>query len=206
TIALILSGKPALLGDPNNYAPVTDAVRVTAVDRLDDSCGGDADGDPNNVYGDGRIDAKAAVDRVASGGTLAGTITDLDTNAPIGGAQITANNGDREFSAVTDASGNYSLFLAADTYVVTAVAFGYAPAVASGITIVKDQTTDQDFNLDALPRFTVSGHVRASEDGSPISDPQVRAIGAPVPADTTDAAGADSLELPTAPHEPTAAA
>src|SRR4029453_4438737 len=42
TIALILSGKPALLGDPNNYAPVTDAVRVTAVDRLDDSCGGDA--------------------------------------------------------------------------------------------------------------------------------------------------------------------
>ena len=65
---------------------MTDAVKSTAVDRLDDSCGGDADGDPNNVYGDGRIDAKAAVDLVATGGTLAGTVTDDATDDPIAGA------------------------------------------------------------------------------------------------------------------------
>ena len=35
-----------------------------------------ADNDPNFVYGEGRIDAKAAVDLVKSGGTLAGTVTD----------------------------------------------------------------------------------------------------------------------------------
>src|SRR4029078_1312151 len=97
-------------------------------------------------------------DLVASGGTLSGTITDLDTNAPISGATISANDAEREFSAVTDPSGNYSLFLAAGSYVVTAVAFGYAPKIASGVAIVKDQTTDQEFQLDAFPRVTVCGH------------------------------------------------
>src|SRR4029079_9508685 len=163
--------------------------KVTAIDRIDNSCGGDEDGDPNNVYGEGRIDAKAAVDLVATGGTLSGTVTDIDTNAVIPGATVTANNGDREFSAVTDSNGDYERFLAADTYVVTAAAFGYAPAIASGVTIETDQTTDQDFELDALPRFTVSGHVRASEDGSPITDASVRAIGTPVPPATANAAG-----------------
>ena len=81
TIALILSGKPALLGDPNNYQATTNAVRVTAIDHIDTTCGGDADGDPNNVYGDGRIDAKAAADLIATGGTLSGTITDQATSA-----------------------------------------------------------------------------------------------------------------------------
>jgi hypothetical protein len=81
TIALILSGKPALLGDPNNYQAVTNAVRVTAINHIDNTCGGDEDGDPNNVYGDGRDRREGRVDLVASGGTLSGTITDVDTNA-----------------------------------------------------------------------------------------------------------------------------
>jgi subtilisin family serine protease len=196
TIALALSAKPALLGDPNNYGPLTDAVRTTAVDHLDDSCGGAADGDPNNVYGDGRIDAKAAADLIATGGTLSGTITDQATSAPIAGATVTASNGERTFDAVTDTSGNYTLHLAAGAYTVTANAFGYATAASFGVTIQTDQTTDQDFALDALPRFTVTGHVRASEDGSPIADATVRAIGTPVPPATTNAAGAYSLELP----------
>ena len=78
-LALMLSAEPALRGD---FAAATDALRATAVDRIDESCGGDEDGDPNNVYGEGRIDAKAAVDLVATGGTLAGTITDSATDAP----------------------------------------------------------------------------------------------------------------------------
>ncbi len=54
TLALLLSADNALRG---NFDAATGAIRSTAVDRLDDSCGGDPDGDPNNVYGDGRIDA-----------------------------------------------------------------------------------------------------------------------------------------------------
>ena len=78
---------------------MTDAVRTTAVNHLDDQCGGDADGDPNNVYGDGRIDTKAAVDLIATGGTLSGTVADQATSNPIGGATVTASNGDRAFDA-----------------------------------------------------------------------------------------------------------
>ena len=192
-LALMLSAEPALRGD---VTAATDALRATAVDRIDESCGGDEDGDPNNVYGDGRIDAKAAVDLVATGGTLAGTITDSATNAPIAGARVTANDGDRDFTAVTDANGDYDLFLAAGTYLVTAEAFGYFSDFASGVEIVTDQTTDQDFALVLLPRFTVSGTITAAEDGSPIEGATVKAVGTPVPAAVTNASGDYAMELP----------
>ncbi|MDQ3127378.1 MAG: S8 family serine peptidase, partial [Chloroflexota bacterium] len=193
TLALVLSAEPVLRG---NVAAATNAVRVTAVDRLDDSCGGDDDGDPNNVYGDGRIDAKAAVDLVATGGTLAGTITDATTNAPIAGARITADDGTREFSAVSNATGDYDLFLAAGTYLVTATAFGYATGVIPGVVIITDATTDTDFALVALPRFTVTGQLTAAEDGSPLVGATVTAVGTPVPPAETDATGTYELELP----------
>jgi subtilisin family serine protease len=194
-IALMLSSKPSLVG---NFDAVLNALDVTAVDRPDGSCGSPdpSDNDPNYVYGEGRIDAKAAVDLVKSGGTLSGTVTDSGTHLAIAGARVAAGNGDREFATTADASGNYSIFLAAGTYVVTAGAFGYASAVASGVVVQTDATTDQDFALVALPTFTVSGHVSASEDSSPIEGASVLAVGTPVPAATTDAAGAYSLTLP----------
>jgi subtilisin family serine protease len=195
TIALMLSSKPALLGD---FDAVLNALNVTAVDRPDDTCGtpDPTDNDPNYVYGEGRIDAKAAVDLVKSGGTLSGTVTGSATLQPIGGARVVANNGERDFAATADSDGNYSLFLGAGTYAVTASAFGYASAITPGVVIVTDGTTDQDFALVALPRFHVNGHVTASEDGSPIEGASILAIGTPVPAARTDAAGAYSLELP----------
>jgi hypothetical protein len=68
--------------------------------------------------------------------------------------------------------------------------------VAPLATIVTDTTTDQDFALTALPRFVVSGHVTASEDGSPIAGASVVAVGTPVAPTTTDGAGSYSLTLP----------
>lgn len=196
TIALILSAKPALIGDPNNYTPITDAVRATAVDRIDTTCGGADDGDPNNVYGDGRIDAKAAVDLVATGGTLAGTVKDIATGLPIGGAQVTATGGFRDFVVTTDAAGHYEMFLAAGTYDVNAIAFGYAASIAAGVVVVKDTTTTQNFSLTALPRYRINGHVRAAEDGSPLRRAAVVALGTPVAPAITDANGAYRLTLP----------
>ena len=196
TLALILSAEPSLIGDPNNFVTATDAVRSTAVDRLDDSCGGAEDGDPNNVYGDGRIDAKAAVDLVATGGTLAGTVTDVDTAAPVAGATVTASGGFRDFSVVTDAAGQYQMFLAAGIYAVTAQAFGYALALNVDVEVVTDETTTSDFALTALPRFDISGIVRAAEDESPIEGASVVALGTPVAPAITDATGAYSLTLP----------
>ena len=140
TMALLLSADSSLRG---NFAGVTGPIRSTAVDRLDDSCGGDPDGDPNNVYGDGRIDAAAAAALVATGGTLSGTITDSVTGDPIAGAQVTADNGIRPFSTSTDADGKYEMLLAAGDYNVNAAAFGYFGSVVPSVVIVTDETTDQ---------------------------------------------------------------
>jgi subtilisin family serine protease len=192
-LALMLSADEALRGD---FAGATNVLRQTAVDRLDDTCGGDEDGDPNNVYGDGRIDAHAAVALVATGGTLAGTITDSLTDDPIAGARVTANDGTRDFSVVTGSDGTYELLLAAGTYDVSATAFGYFASTPSAVVIETDQTTTENIALQLLPRFTLSGTVTAAEDGSPLADVSVRAVGTPVAPVTTNGAGAYSLELP----------
>lgn len=193
TLALMLSAELALIGD---FEAATTAVRDTALDILDDQCGGAEDGDPNNVYGDGRIDAAAAVALVATGGTLAGTVTDLDSSDPIGGATVTASAGGRDFSATTASDGTYEMFLAAGDYAVTAVAFGYAQSAAELATIVTDETTNLAIELDALPRFDVTGVVTAASDGAPIEGASVKAIGTPVDPATTDAGGAYTLNMP----------
>jgi subtilisin family serine protease len=193
TVALMLSAKPDL---SMQFDSVAKTLEATAVDRIDTSCGGDEDGDPNNVYGDGRIDALAAVDLVKTGGTLVGTVRDRATSARIGGARITADNGERQFATVTDASGHYELFLAAGTYTVTADAFGYEEGLAEDVEIVTDQVTTQNFRLTRLPRFTVRGVVRAAEDGSRIRRVKVTALGTPVPPAFTNGLGRYALRLP----------
>ena len=171
-------------------------MRATALDILDDQCGGDDDGDPNNVYGDGRIDAAAAVALVATGGTLAGTVTDVDSGLPIAGATISAITASRTFQTTTAADGTYELFLAAGTYGVSAEAFGYAPSLVEGVVIETDETTVQDLELDALPRFDVTGVVSAASDGEPIEGARVKAIGTPVDPAVTAADGSYTLNLP----------
>ena len=192
-LALVLSAAPDLIGD---FDGATSSLRTTALDIIDPSCGGDDDGDPNNVYGEGRIDALAAVNLVATGGTVIGVVTDAGTGSPIGGAKVTANNGERDFNAFTGADGSYRLFLAAGLYAVSASSFGYETAVASGVEVVTDETVTQDLALTALPRYTVSGVVRRAESGYPIRGATVAALGVPVEPAATDARGRYSLELP----------
>ena len=193
TLALMLSAEPSLIGQ---FDAATAALRDTALDILDDQCGGEEDGDPNNVYGDGRIDAQAAVALVATGGTLAGTVTDADTADPIGGATVSATNELRTFRTTTAADGTFELFLGAGSYAVTAEAFGYAMSLAEGVTIETDVTTTQDFALVALPRHDVTGVVTAASDGAPIENATVTAIGTPVPPAVTNSNGVYTLTLP----------
>ncbi len=198
TLALMLSAAPALIGD---FDGVTGSLSATALDIIDLSCGGDESGDPNNVYGEGRIDALAAVELVASGGTLQGTITAADTANPIGGASVSANNGEREFSTVSDASGSFNLFLAEGDYLVTASAFGFETIAVSGVTIETDQTTTLDMSLTRLPSFTLRGVVRRAETNRPVANASVRALGTPVPAVATNADGEYSVILPLGNYE-----
>lgn len=90
-------------------------------------------------------------------GTLEGTVTAASTGDPIEGATVEVSP--LNVSTVTDASGSYSLTLPADTYDVTASAFGHASSTATGVVVEVDGTTTQDFVLEALPSTTVTGTV-----------------------------------------------
>ena len=88
------------------------------------------------------------------------------------------------------------MLLPEGTYTVLANAFGYETAAVPGVVIVQDETTTVDFTLEALPRFTVSGDVTAAENGRPLANVTVRAVGTPVEPATTNRKGHYSLVLP----------
>jgi subtilisin family serine protease/N-acetylneuraminic acid mutarotase len=166
TLALMLSSAPGIVGD---FEAATSAVRDTALDIIDESCGGDEDGDPNNVYGDGRIDAFAAVQLVATGGTLTGTVTASGSGEPLGGAKIVADGVDQDYTGFTDAAGVFELFVQEGEYDITASVYAYAPATQEDVFVPEDDETIVDFVLDALPAATVTGTVTdASGHGWPL--------------------------------------
>ena len=57
-VALLWSANPSLVGQVDETAAI---LRASALNRPDASCGAAPGGDPNNVYGDGRLDVYAAL-------------------------------------------------------------------------------------------------------------------------------------------------
>ena len=199
TMALVLSASPELI---SQVEETFDIVRDTAVNIVDTTCGGDDDGDPNNVYGEGRVDAAAAVAVAATGGTLIGTITDIATGDPLPGAEITATSDTFTGLGITDETGSFTVLLPEGMYTVTATTFGYGTAAAAGVAITQDQTTTLDLQLEALPTFKLSGRVFSAENDAPLRRVSVVALGTPVDNVLTDGSGRYALILPRHIHDP----
>jgi subtilisin family serine protease len=144
TIALMWSAAPSLVRDIAATRAILDS---SATDVNDTSCGGTAS--DNNVWGEGRLNALAAVSQsgVCDLGTLSGTVTDSVSTQPISGASITTANGPVDYSTTTDANGNYSIDVCEGTYDVTASASGYTDQTVTGIAVTAGNTTTQDFQL-----------------------------------------------------------
>ena len=105
----------------------------------------------------------------AATGSLAGTVTDAATSAPIANAQVTAFDGTNTYTTYTDASGNYAFAtLPVGTYDVTAEAWGYNPSTVTGVTIIDGSTTTQDFALTAMPMYTITFQVFDSTTAWPL--------------------------------------
>ena len=106
TVALMWSAAPALVGDIDATRALLDS---TAIDIDDLTCGGTAD--DNNVWGEGRLDAFAAVDQAPRGptGTLTGTVTDAASGEPIAGATGQRRRARSTARRITDADGAYSV-------------------------------------------------------------------------------------------------
>ncbi len=142
TVALMWSAAPSLIGDPTETMAL---LNQTAVDTSDLTCGGTAGN--NNVWGEGKLDAFAAVEQSPRGplGTLTGTVSNASTGAPLAGAQLNIT-GPVNRTGVTGATGTYQFTLPVGNYSITASASGFTNGSAT-VTVTEGQTTTQDFNL-----------------------------------------------------------
>jgi len=161
-VALLWSANLSLIG---NIETTERLITSTAVCRTDLSCGGEEC--HNNVYGWGRIDAYAAVQLVVSQGYLEGYVRD-ESGTPLGGATILARRRTTTITGYTDPTGYYTMSLPAGTYTVTAALYGYAPQTVTGVEIITDTTTTQNFTLTAVPFYQVSGTVIDAGGGWPL--------------------------------------
>ncbi|MFI0422761.1 S8 family serine peptidase [Spongiactinospora sp. 9N601] len=187
TVALMWSAAPSLRGDVPTTRALLDG---TAIDTADLTCGGTAGN--NNVYGEGRLDAHAAVQAVPDDalGDLGGTVT--ANGAPVSGAEVTVT-GPVGRTVGTGAGGGYALLrLPAGTYQVSVSKFGYQPATST-VTITDGQTADHDVTLTLKPVAVVSGTI--TTDGDPEKDATVIASGTPVKT-VTDGSGHYQMTLP----------
>ncbi|HEX6872707.1 MAG TPA: S8 family serine peptidase [Micromonosporaceae bacterium] len=187
-VALMWSAAPTLRGDIAATRAILDS---TAIDVDNTSCGGTAA--DNNVFGEGRLDAYAAVSQSPRGpvGTLEGTVS--STGGPVAGVTVVAA-GPISRTAVTGADGTYRFpTLSVGDYTLTASKFGYVTATGSA-SVTESQTTVQNIAMTAAPSATVAGVVTSSV--GPVAGAVVALVGTPVQT-TTNASGQYVFTAPT---------
>lgn len=166
-VALLISLEPKLAGQVEQ---IEELLRQTAAPRTSSQACGGVSGSavPNNVYGWGRLDVKAAADLVWQAGYLAGQAT--SAGAPLPGAVVTFSRLGKRLSTTTNAEGRFRVVAGAGSWTVEAAAFGYAAVTHANVVVSQDQTTRLDMSL--APRSSVLVHGRVTD----------RAAGAGVPA------------------------
>ncbi|WP_327336330.1 S8 family serine peptidase [Streptomyces sp. NBC_01324] len=187
TVALMWSVSPAIRGD---IAATERLLDQTATDADDTTCGGTAA--DNNVYGEGRLDAYAAVNATPRGplGAVSGTVT--TDGSPLAGATVELD-GPMYATATTGEDGTYALpKVMVGDYAVKVSKFGYVTATST-TTVTEGATTTRDAGLGVAPRATLTGTVRTQ--GGPEAGATIEVTGAPVTATTADD-GRYALELP----------
>lgn len=183
-VALLWSAVPALEGDIDGTRQVLDD---SAIDVMDGQCGGTLD--DNNVWGEGRLDALAAVERAADPrGRLVGRITDVTTGQPLRYARLALDGGPTSTAVTTNVNGFYHLSAAPGTYALTASRFGSMPHDVSKVEVVAGATTTRNIALVPLPTFHVSGVVR-DPAGNPVPGAEISLPETHLPSVTTGADG-----------------
>ncbi|RZU49464.1 subtilisin family serine protease [Krasilnikovia cinnamomea] len=186
TVALLWSAVPALRRD---IAATREVLDTSAIDVDDVSCGGTA-GD-NNVFGQGRLDAAAAVTLALSpSGSLVGTVTAGGT--PLTGATVRVS-GPAERSVTTGADGGYRFArLVAGAYRVRVTAFGYDTSEAQ-VQVDNGAADRLDADLTASASGLLTGTVTAG--AAPVLGATVALAGTPVSV-TTDTDGHFRIAAP----------
>jgi len=150
-VALLWSGCPALVGQ---MAATFEILQNNSDVAPAGNCSAPPDGQGNYTYGYGYLNALSAISQCIGGtGTLFGHVTDATTGLAIAGALVVAQPAAEGagIQATTDPNGFYTMILMGGTYNVTASKEEYYSQTANGVAVVVDQTTVQDFALQALP-------------------------------------------------------
>ena len=185
--ALVMAAAPTLVGDvAGTRAVLDDAAR----DVDDTHCGGTVDA--NNVWGEGKLDALAAVVAAPKeAATVTGTVTDEATGAALPDVSVELT-GTGSRTVKTGSDGTFSVHLLPGTYDVTLSGYGYATRTLAGVALVDDQELVQAVALAPVPAHAVSGTV-LDVAGDPLGGATVAVAGTPVPAVTTAADGTYTL-------------
>lgn len=187
TVALLWSAAPALVGD---IAQTESLLDGTAQDTDSSQCGGTAA--DNNVFGEGKLDALAAVNAAPRGavGALGGTVR--AGGQPVAGVKVVAD-GPIDRTTTTAADGTYAFpALSVGEYALTASKFGYGPQTAT-FTVTENTTVTGDLALTAAASGKLTGTV--SSAAGPLAGAAVAVADTPVTA-TTDAQGRFEVTLP----------
>ncbi|KPI33045.1 peptidase S8 and S53 subtilisin kexin sedolisin [Actinobacteria bacterium OV450] len=196
TVALLWSAAPALEGD---VAQTEQLLNGTAQDTDNGQCGGNAA--DNNVFGEGKLDAFAAVSGAPRGaiGAVSGTVR--SAGAPVAGAKVTAA-GPIGRTTTTAADGTYTFrSLSVGDYTLTASKFGYDQQTSTA-TVTENATATGDFTLVQAPSAKLTGTVTSA--AGPAAGATVTVTDTPVTA-TADEQGRFEVTLPHGTYEVRAA-
>ena len=141
--ALLWSAVPGLRGQVTMTEQILNdsAVHIASTD-----CG--SSGWPNNTFGYGRLDVKAAYDLAKTmNGALSGTVTSGASLLPIAGATVALSRDLPLYVTTTAALGNFKLSAFTGTYTLTVSAFEYLPRTLGQFTLQTGITTTVPITL-----------------------------------------------------------
>lgn len=186
-VALLLSVEPRLTGRLDEIEALLEGTAVPLTSGQ--SCGGvPGSAVPNNTFGWGRIDVKAAADMIAAGGWIEGRVT--VGGVPTAGVPVSYMRLGKTIVTHSDALGHYRVLAGEGPWSMSASHLGQTVA-APNIEVVADQTTVQDFAIASEAPIAVAGQV------SPAAPVMVTVLGhESVPPVWADATGHFSIDVP----------
>jgi len=142
-VALLWSAVPALRGQVSVTEQILNdsAVHLASTECI-------SSGWPNNTFGYGRLDVKAAYDLASlPAGVLRGTVASSIGGSPISGAHVNVSRDLLNYNTTSSPAGLYHVHVLSGTYTVSASAWGYLPFTLGEVKLAAGVTTTLPITL-----------------------------------------------------------